>query len=95
MYRGVEKEEDNDNMRNRLAMLAYVGITEFTNQYFSWKVRNNFSFQPQSLKTIFRFAACSLVFAPEKERSASETIVAIFSSSVKIQGDLSQYEYLL
>ena len=44
MYRGVEKEEDNDNMRNRLAMLAYVGITEFTNQYFSWKVRNNFNF---------------------------------------------------
>ena len=88
----MEKEEDNDNMRNRLAMLAYVGITEFTNQYFSWKVRNNFSFWPQSLKTIFRFVACSLVFVPEKERSASETIVAIFSSSVKILGDLSQYE---
>ena len=36
MLRGIERDED--NIRSRLAMLAYICITEFTNQYFSWKV---------------------------------------------------------
>ena len=44
LLNGAKPETDSqDNMRNRLAMLAYIGITEFTNQYFSWKVLMPFS----------------------------------------------------
>ena len=38
LLRGIERDED--NMRSRLAMLAYICMTEFYNQYFSWKVIN-------------------------------------------------------
>ena len=36
LLRSIEREED--NMTSRLAMLAYMCITEFFNQYYSWKV---------------------------------------------------------
>ena len=36
LLRGIERDED--NMRSRLAMIAFISITEFTNQYFFWKV---------------------------------------------------------
>ena len=36
LLRGIEREED--NMTSRLAMLAYMCLTEFVNQYYSWKV---------------------------------------------------------